>query len=102
MQRKPTQEESFLLRPQDWSSQLINFSDLAATFEAADPKVCFEAVVHCKAAEISIAKRILGASTREYATLLVAVDLSKKNSMATSLLRRAVCDSPSLAKSGHL
>ena len=33
---------------------------------------------HCKAAEISIAKRILGASSREFATLLVAVDLSKK------------------------
>ena len=78
VQRKPVQEESFLLRPQDWNSQLINFNDLAATFEAADPKGCFEAVVHCKAAEISIAKHILGSSNREFSTLLVAVDLSKK------------------------
>ena len=78
VQRKPAQEEPFLLRPQDWNSPLICFKDLAATFEAADPKQCFEAVVHCKAAEISIAKRILGASSREFSTLLVAVDLSRK------------------------
>ena len=57
------------------------FYDFAAKFEAADPKVCFEAVVHCAAAEVAISRRILGASSREYFTLhtlLVAVDLSKK------------------------
>ncbi|CAE7488209.1 unnamed protein product [Symbiodinium sp. CCMP2592] len=89
VQRKPSQAEDFMLRPQDWSSQLISFGDLATTFEAADPKGCFEAVVHCKAAEISIAKRLLGASNREYSVLLVAVDLTKKELEKHELAKEA-------------
>ncbi|CAE7305654.1 Otud3, partial [Symbiodinium microadriaticum] len=73
----------------DWNSPLIMFSDFAAKFEAADAKVCFEAVVHCTAAEIAIARRILGASSREYSTLLVAVDLSKKQLLEHELSKEA-------------
>ena len=89
VQRKPAADEQFMLRPQDWNSPLIMFSDFAAKFEAADAKVCFEAVVHCTAAEIAIARRILGASSREYSTLLVAVDLSKKQLLEHALSKEA-------------
>ena len=85
----PAADEQFMLRPQDWNSPLIMFSDFAAKFEAADAKVCFEAVVHCTAAEIAIARRILGASSREYSTLLVAVDLSKKQLLEHALSKEA-------------
>ena len=88
-QRKPAADEQFMLRPQDWNSPLIMFSDFAAKFEAADAKVCFEAVVHCTAAEIAIARRSLGASSREYSTLLVAVDLSKKQLLEHALSKEA-------------
>ena len=75
--RQPKSEE-FLLRPQDWSSQLIKFVDLAPSFDRADQSKPFEAVVHCVAAEIPIAQRMLQASGRQYSVLLVAVDLPKK------------------------
>ena len=39
--------------------------------------------------EIAIARRILGASSREYSTLLVAVDLSKKQLLEHALSKEA-------------
>ena len=78
VEKKQPKTEDFVLRSQDWGSPLILFADLASKFEAADPKTVFEAVVYCKASDIPVARRILGASGRSYSALLVAVDLSKK------------------------
>ena len=70
VEKKQPKTEDFVLRPQDWGSPLILFADLASKFEAADPKTVFEAVVHCKASDIPVARRILGASGRSYSALL--------------------------------
>ena len=82
VEKKQSKIEDFVLRPQDWGSPLILFADLASKFEAADPKKVFEAVVHCAASDIPVARRILNASGRSYSALLVAVDLSSFRTMS--------------------
>ena len=88
IQRQKPKDVEFMLRPQDWSGSLMMYGDLAANFDKADHSGLFEAVVHCCAAEIPIAERMLQASGRKFSVLLVAVDLPKRELDGHELAKR--------------